>query len=174
MSQSSEQFLQQREYEQGLLQETTRAEREQYVSGVIQKMEDGNIDPLKVHIQVKATEQLIKMLTDKKDNPATAERYGKLVLAAAELHGKKFELHNATFQIKEAGATYDYSQCNDPEIKALQALEKSVKADLKIREDFLKTVPAKGLEVLDKETGELITIYPPAKKSTTTLQTTLK
>lgn len=157
-----------------LLQDTTKEDRANFVSNVITRIENGEVDALKIQLQLKSTESMMEMFSDVKKFPNTASRYKDLLMTAAERYGKKFTLHNSEFQIKEAGVSYNYEQCNDPEITALHSLLKTVKADVKIREDFLKTVPAKGLQVLDSSTGELNTIYPPSKSSVTTLQTTLR
>lgn len=157
-----------------LLQETTKEDRKAFVQELLQQIEDGHADALKIHLQVKSTESLIEMLTDKKKHPESAGRYCALVLSEAEKHGKKFDMHNATFLIKEAGTQYDWTVCNDDEITGLLELEKAMKANIKERQEFLKALPAQGLELIDKETGEAVTIYPPAKSSTTTVQTTLK
>jgi hypothetical protein len=43
---------------------------------------------------------------------------------------------------------------------------------LKARQDFLKTVPSKGMEL--KVDDEVVTVYPPSKSSTTSIAVTLK
>lgn len=174
MSQSSEQFLEQREREDSgvqFLRETTALQRRAYVMNIVEQVENGNLDPLAVHVQLKCTQDLIELMTGKEP---LAEAYKALLLSAAEKHGKSFELHNCQFQIKEAGVKYDYSQCNDKEIRDLHLLQKTVKTDVDSREKFLKSLSLAGMEVLDKETGELVRVYPPAKTSTTVVSTSVK
>lgn len=159
----------------GLLQETTKAQRVQFVDSIIGEMEEGNLDPLKVHLQLKGTESLIEMFTDKKKHAGTAERYNELLLEAAVKYGAKtFELHNASFLIKEAGVQYDWSTCNDPVLTDLIQQQERLKQVIKERQDFLKTLPYAGIEWVNPDDGEVVTLYPPAKTSTTVLQTTLK
>ena len=54
-----------------------------------------------------------------------------------------------------------------------QKLE-SVANEVKQREAFLKTVPAKGMIITDELSGETFTVYPPAKSSSTSIAVTLK
>lgn len=156
--------------------ETTKEQRRSFAEDVVIKMEDGATDSLQIHLQIKSMEDLIKMLTDSSEktnkNVDLANRYKKLVLDAAEKNGKKFQLHNAEFQIKEVGSTFDWSNCNDPEIIDLLDQQEKVKEKVKQRQDFLKTVPAGGMDV--RVVDEMVTVYPPAKRSTTSVSVTLK
>lgn len=157
------------------LLDTTKEQRESFVNDVIEKIENGNVSALKIHCQVKSMETLIKGFTDKKSNPETAEKYSSLVLDEAQkMGGKSFEFYNGKFQIKEAGTIYDWSMCNDPELTELLAKQEQLKIDLKAKQDFLKTVPLSGLEIINEETGEAYKIYPPAKSSTTIVSVSIK
>lgn len=143
--------------------ETTKAQRESFAQALISEIKEGNIDPLKIHMQIKSAEHLLKLTNE---NP----EYKSLLLDAAEKHGKKFETYNAEFQIKEAEVSYDYTKCEDVTLdtyyKELEELKKKIKA----RESLLKALPPEG--VADTSTGAVI--YPPSKSSTTIVQCTLK
>lgn len=156
------------------LMETDKAQRKSFVCDVIERMEEGEVDPLKVHCQIKSMESLLKMFTDKKDSPETALRYSDLVLSAAQKHGKKFGLHNGEFQIKEAGSTFDWTVCNDQYLNDLLLQMEDIKDSVKKRQDFLKTVPTSGFDTLDEKSGELVKLYPPAKSSTTVVSVSIK
>jgi hypothetical protein len=145
--------------------ETTKSERGSFVTQVIERLENGDVDPLETHLQVKSMEDLIKQITDSKE-------YKKLLLDAASKHGKSFEYHSAKFETKEVGSKYDFSNCGDPIHDELEQKAKSAADALKERQYFLKTLPVKGLEILIND--ELITIYPPSKTSTTAIAVTLK
>lgn len=148
--------------------QTTKEERQSFALDLISKIENGEADPLKIHLQLKCAEDLIKQI-----NANTI--YKKALLDAAESYGQKsFEFHNSKVEVKEAGVKYDYSKCNDPEYVALAIQQTELDGKVKERESFLKSVPSKGLEIVNTETGETGTIYPPAKSSTTTVAITLK
>jgi hypothetical protein len=69
---------------------------------------------------------------------------------------------------------YSYENCGDAIYDSLNQKAESINSDLKSRESFLKTIPISGIQILDESTGEMITVYPPAKSSTTTIAVTLK
>lgn len=155
--------------------ETSKQDRADFAEAVLTDIEDGKTDPLKVMVQLKSAEHLIKTLLDKETNANISSRFKALVVESAEKQGgKQFSAFNAKFQIKEAGTVYDYSQTNDAEILSLKAQEKELKERIKEREKFLQMLPLKGITSIDEETGEVITIYPPARTSTTTIAVTLQ
>lgn len=146
--------------------ETNKEQRQSFASGIINALEQGEVDPLKVHLQVKCMEDIIKLLNSN-------STYKFYVLDAAEKHGQKsFEYMNSKVEIKEMGTKYDYSQCSDPVYNQLDQMACSAADELKKRQEFLKTVPAKGMEL--KIEDEVVTVYPPSKSSTTSVAITLK
>jgi len=147
--------------------ETNKEQRQSFALDMVSKIEQGEVDPLKIHLQVKAMEDIIKLLNDN-------TIYKKAILDAAEKHGKKFEFMNAEIAIKEVGVKYNFEQCCDHEWYLLNQQSDSLSAQRKERETFLKTVPSKGIDIVSKETGEMVTIYPPSKSSTTSIAVTLK
>lgn len=148
--------------------QTTKLQRESFCNDIIARLDNGEVDPLVIHLQAKCMEDLIKMLTSNSN-------YKSAVLDASQRQGEKtFQFHNAKFEIKEVGVKYDYSQCADPVYQRYEQKAESAAIDLKKRADFLKTVPEKGMIITDEETGETTTVYPPAKSSTTSVAVTLK
>jgi len=158
--------------------ETNRPQRKSFVEDVIETLRDERADPLKVHIYLKAMEEIITMFTvlDEKKNksPWLAKEYRELLLNAAEKHGKKFNLNNAEFSIKETGTSYDWTKCEDSVLNNLLSEKLKIDTDIKARQEFLKNIQDSGLEVLDKETGDMTMIYKPAKSSTTAVSVSLK
>ena len=146
--------------------ETTKDQRRLFVDQVVQTVAEGNVDPLKVHLQIKCTEEMIKAIKSSKE-------YSEAVLDEAQKHGKSFDYRNSKLQIKEVGTKYDYSVCQDPEHTELLAKFEQAKADLEQREKLLKSLPASGQQVVNEETGETYKIYPPLKSSTTSVSVTL-
>ena len=146
---------------------TNKEERSYFVRDVINRITEGNEDPEKVLITLKCMEEIIKAITSNKD-------FKDAVITEATKYGKRHERFNATLDIRETGVRYDYSKCGDLELLSLYTQLDAINEQIKKREAFIKTIPIEGLEVLQSETGEIITIYPPSKTSTTTVAVTLK
>lgn len=142
---------------------TSKAEREQFVAGIISTIENGEIEPLKIHLQVKAMEDIIEQL---KANTT----YRNALLNEAEKHGKKFQYQNAEIAIREVGTKYDYSPCEDVVLTDLQRQKEEIEKVLKNRQKMLQTLPPSGLA--DPINGNML--YPPVKTSTTSVIVTLK
>lgn len=143
--------------------ETTKNQRQTFVNDIVNKVIEGEIDVLKVHMQAKCTEQLMKELTDNKE-------YRSCLLEQAKKHGKKFETYNSEFEVKEAGVSYNYTVCMDEKLEKMYDDLDELKSNIKERENMLKSLPQSGLA--DPETGSML--YPPIKNSTTIVQCTLK
>jgi hypothetical protein len=82
--------------------ETNKEQRQSFALSLVDEIEQGNVNPLKVHLQIKCMEDIIKLL-----NSNTI--YKKAVLEEAEKQGQKsFEYQNAKVEIKETGVKYDF------------------------------------------------------------------
>jgi len=145
--------------------ETSKQERQAFVSDLIAKVDNGLTDPLKVHLQLKCLEDIVKQMTSN-------VVFKDILLNEASKMGKSFEYQNARFDIKEVGVKYDYSRTGDPII--LELLEKQEELDKKVkaRQEFLKTIQSEGQEILIGD--EVIRVFPPSKSSTTSVSVTLK
>ena len=148
--------------------ETNKEQRQSFCLGVIEALDNGQVDPLKVHLQVKCLEDIIKQLN-------ANSNYKLAVLDAATQQGQKtFEFQNSKFEIKEVGTKYDFSKCEDAVLVRLHSKQEELDKEVKARETLLKSVSPKGMIVTDEETGETFTVYPPSKSSTTSVAVTLK
>lgn len=148
--------------------ETNKEQRLSFCNDMLTRIDSGEVDPLQVHLQLKCMEDIVKQLTSN-------TIYKRSILEAAEKYGQKtFQFHEAKVEIKEVGVKYDFSKCGDTVFEMMEQKSKSADADLKQRQDFLKTVPEKGMTTLDELSGEMITVYPPSKSSTTLPVVTLK
>ena len=86
---------------------------------------------------------------------------------------KVFSASGYKFEKVESGISYDFSNCNDPVIKSLSDEMKRLKEAIKEREAFLKSIPQGSVvDVVDKDTGEQYTVYPPLRRSSTTMRMT--
>lgn len=158
--------------------DTTKAQRISLSRQLVDDLEEGLADPLKVQTHIKMLEDIINTLTNtdpsKNKNADIAKRYRALVMDAAAKYGQKFELHNAAFSVGEVGVRYDFSMCGDPYLQRAEAEQSAATAKVKERQDLLKTVPVSGLDIVDLASGEMVKVYPPSKSGTTALKTTLK
>lgn len=125
-------------------------------------LESGS-NPFQFAVQVKAFEVLIDRL--RKDNDIQ-----DWIIEEALKEGKSFEFLGNKIEVREAGVKYDYSSCEDAEWEELDAQIKELSEKKKQRESFLKVIPLDG--TVNPSSGELI--YPPSKKSYTSLFITLK
>jgi len=159
--------------------ETNKKERSDFIRQTIEQIENGEVDALQVHLQVKAMESIIEGLTSRdvkknKDNIEFANRYNSALMDAADKHGKKFDLHNASFSVGEVGTSYNYDGCNDETYLNLLSEFETAKSKLDERKKFLQNLPDAGMEYLNRETGELERMFKPIKTSTTALKVSLK
>ena len=143
--------------------QTSKTEREQFVAGIVESIENGQVAPLKIHLQIKAMEDIIEQL---KANTA----YRNALLNEAEKHGKKFEYMNAEIAIREVGTKYDYANSADEHLHELLEQKSALDTAIKNRQKMLQTLPASGLA--DPINGNML--YPPVKTSTTSVIVTLK
>lgn len=148
--------------------ETNKEQRMDFAIRVVEALDNGMVEPLKVHLQVKCMEDIVKLL-----NANT--KYKDHVLEAAQVYGQKsFQFQNSKVEIKEVGTKYDFSKCEDPILNNLYEKQAEFDAAVKAREAMLKTISEKGMIITDEESGETFTVYPPAKTSTTSVAITLK
>lgn len=160
--------------------ETNKEQRQSFISNLMEELDNGNIDPLKVHYQLKCIEKIIEELTNtdekkNKDGFLIAKRYKTLLVNAVQKYGeKKFNFFNSIVEIKEVGVKYDFSKCEDVGLQAMYENQAKLSEAIKKRETLLKSVSEKGMVITDQETGETYTVYPPAKSSTTSIAITLR
>jgi len=138
----------------GLL-ETTKAQRATFVTEVVENLREGHANPLRVHLQVKCMEELVKAL---KDHP----QYKAMLADEAGKYPKKFEFGNAVFEQRAGAGKWDFSGCNDDIHADCTRMIEVLTEQLKQREGFLKALPTEGIEVLS-DGGEVKRIFPPAK-----------
>jgi len=73
------------------------------------------------------------------------------------------------FSLAETGTKYSFDGCGDPEWDSLDKEIAPLLLKKKEREEFLKKLKS-PLDVLDKTSGEIITIHPPVKTSTSSFK----
>lgn len=126
------------------------------------QIEEGYTNPLEFAVRAK---MLIEALQQ------TLSNTKELAMEEHSKHGKRAEVFGAEVQQIEAGIKYDYTVCNDPILEELQKLHEESSRQLKNRELFLKAL-REPCTIITTD-GEIVTINPPIKRSTTTLKVTL-
>lgn len=110
-------------------------------------------------------EMLIKEIKSNKDYIDNlrdeVSKFGKQVITPS---GTKIEL-------AEVGVKYDYSNCGDETYKKMLFQFEILETAIKERQDFFKTIPLSGIEVLYDD--EIVKLYPPSKSSTSSIKTTI-
>ena len=150
--------------------ETNKQDRQLLANNVIKEITDGNINSLVTHIQIKSMEDFIEKIKENVEYKEEVLKETRKQLGG----GKTVDFHNAKIEIAEVGTKYDFTNCNDPEYDKLLNNAFIANEALKIRQDFLKKISKEGFEIVNKESGELVTIYPPNKTSVTSTKITLK
>lgn len=130
-----------------------------------EKVTNGDVEPISTYTAAKAmSDCLAQFLKDEGVVSTTinaVEKYGR---TGASCNG-------ANLCIAEVGVKYDFSVCQDPEWDELSKQKAEIDAKMKAREKFLRSIPDKQIIVND-ETGEMATVYPPAKTSSTSVKVT--
>lgn len=131
---------------------------------LLERVEAGDIDPLRLRTVIamyeKAFDQIKKVVTEKALDEF--DKYSEKALMKGDCQIERME----------AGVSYDYS--NDSVWNEIKATENFWAEKRKAREKFLRAVPADGMNEVDEVSGEVMKIYPPLKKSTTTLKFSFK
>jgi PHP family Zn ribbon phosphoesterase len=121
-------------------------------------MVEGVINPLDLALQIKFIEDVIANFKEKLREEVILElsKYGKDDCS-------KF---NGKFEVREMGVKYDFHDCNDSIYNDLTQKINELIDQRKEREKFLKSL--KNSEcIVNQSTGEIVTIFPPKKSSTT-------
>lgn len=148
----------------------SKASVEQVRSEIARKVIQGEIDPVKVQAAIKFYEKVFNG-DDKKNNglndiikPYVVDEIGK------DAHRKEWYGFNVS--LGEAGARYDYSNCNDSELNSLMESKKDLDEKIKERQEFLKSLKRQTPVV--NQDGEVEVLNPPLKTSTTSAKFLLK
>jgi hypothetical protein len=123
--------------------------------------------PLELAEMLSSTEHLVKTIKSDK-------RYSEYVQVELNLRSGKFSTESGSkIEACEVGTKYHFDKCGDVELFMLEQRAESANNAVKERQEFLKKVPASGLDVVDPISGEVYKVYPPYKTSTTSYKVTL-
>lgn len=144
---------------------TTQTQIDVFSDQVIESVRQGETNPLEVLVILKAFEKATERILKE-----VRENY---VREADKYPEKSFEAFGAKLDKAEVGTSYDYSVCNDPIYKRLFQVNFEANGQLKERETFLRALK-QPMTMIDESTGEVVTVIPPLKKSTTSLKVTIR
>lgn len=144
---------------------TTQTEIDRFSDGLIRSVKDGEVNPLEILVMLRAFDKVSKRVLSEID-----ENYLK---EADKYPEKKFELFGASIEKAEVGTSYDYTVCCDPIFEERESTMNAAKTLLDERKEFLKALK-EPMTMIHEPTGEVITIRPPAKKSTSGLKVTIR
>ncbi len=144
---------------------STSVQVDVFSDGIIQAVKEGEISAIEVLIQLKAFE--------KASGRILKEIQEHFVREAEKNPENSFTFNGNKIEKCEVGTRYDFTKCNDRDWERCATDEQTAGECRKARETFLKALQ-KPMEVLDKDSGEVVTIRPPVKTSTTSLKVTIR
>jgi len=147
------------------LMANTSTQIDVFSDGIIQAVKGGEINPLAVLVQLRAMAQASERILKEIDHEIMSE--------AGKYPGSTFEYMGNKITKAEHGTKYDYSVCNDPVLNDLVEQAKVLNEKIKARQERLKaqTTPE---SILDPESGEVVIINPPIKRSKSGLNVSIR
>lgn len=137
---------------------STKAELINYITLVKQEILSGNTNALRVAVQIKSLEEILKAL---KEDPEIKD----CIMSEANLYPEKvIEIYGCKVE-KSSRTVYDYSNCGDPVYNDLIEQKEKLDEIIKARQAVIKSG-------VNPETGE--TFYPPQTKRTEFLKIEFK
>jgi len=136
------------------------------IASLKSSLDEGEIHPLSLAVRIKWVEEWAAEAKE-------VSRPHILTAVGQYAKGEEIAKYGSRIEPMEAGAKYNYSNCVDPIWDALNQKMDQIKSEMKNREMFLKAIK-EITTIIDDETGEIYTIFPPTKTSTSTYKVTLK
>jgi hypothetical protein len=147
-----------------MLMPSTKDEVQRFSELLIGSVEAGEVTPLQLKVMMKALSSCFD---------ETEKRLKSYYMNEADKYPERIiELHGAKIEKAELGTKYNFSGCNDSELKDLEDQKKAIDEKIKERQTFLKAVK-NSLTIVSTTTGEIETVYPPVKESTSGIKITL-
>jgi len=126
------------------------------------ELENGEVNPLEIITMQKAIEKVFDAV-----KPTLSE----LARAEAEKHGKSFDFKGAKIECVEVGTKYDFSECGHLDYSELCEKINQLTEMKKNYETMIKTY--KEPQNLISLNGDVMTVYPPKKTSTSSIKVTI-
>ena len=133
---------------------------------IISSLDEGNFNPLDFKLAAKGFEKLIESVKEQIDEAAMTE--------AAKYGQKTFSYKGSEIQVVDnLGVSYDYSECNHPQYNAVMEEFNRISKLKKDLEGELQATKT-SRTMIDESTGEVVTVYPPRKRSKSGIKITIK
>lgn len=129
-----------------------------FVHQIVSSVKNGNANPLEVKVMMRALRAVAEEVEENINDNAVreAEKYSEKVI----------EMYGAQIRKEEVGITYDYASSGLSDWEQLDAEIKGLVERRKEKETFLRALK-EPTTIVNRDTGEIETIRPPQKKSTT-------
>lgn len=138
-----------------------------YSAQAIAAIVEGEVNPLTAYLNMSKFAKVADAVLKNKE-------VKDLALNELEKYGSEQRTFgDCKAEIIEAGVKYDYSECNDPVYAEIIAQEAEILEKKKAREAYLKAIRDHETTVNESD-GTINTLYPPIKRSTTTIKLTFK
>ena len=124
---------------------------------ILDSVTNGFEDPLFLLVKLKAFTKALDGAIDS---------IQEFALSEAQKHGKSFAIYGAKVEVKEMGTKWFFDKTGDPIIARIAEQKDQIGKAEKDRQAFLKTLKEKT-SFLDRESGEVFTVYPARKESKT-------
>lgn len=143
---------------------STQAEVAHFAKAVVQSVMNGEANPLEIHVMLKGFEKAAELISDaiRTNVMSELDRYSE----------KSIQAFGARVDKAEVGTKYKYETACDPIWELRKVVLEQASVSLKERETFLRTL-REPMTIIDETTGEINTIKPPQKVSTSGLKITL-
>lgn len=139
----------------------TKDEINSFADKLLTQIGNGEIDPLKIHVQLKAVETVIKRVNDN-------TFYKTAIRNASEMYGgKNFEAFGAKVELAEVGTKYNFDNCGHVYYNDVIAKISELEKQKKEYETLLKAIKEATPMIFD---GEGVNVYPPIKTSTSSIK----
>ena len=146
---------------------TSKTEQKEMVAQMVEALKTGNENPLRIEAAMANIEAVVKEYRGNKE-------VKEILLDEVRKYPKSIaEIYNATFQEKEVGVKYDFSECGHvrynelvEQIASLTEQKKQLEAEIRAHKDmFIYT---------DLETGESYEVNPPKRTASCQVVVTIK
>lgn len=147
------------------LMPASQAQVDKFSDELIRAVKDGEMNPLQLRATLKATEMVIARVNK--------ETQWEQLTEADKYPERTFEAFGCKIEKAELGTSYDYESCGDPVYAHRLKIQEEATKQVKEREAWLKAVK-EPMNFIVEDTGEVVKITPPIKKSTSGLKISVK